>query len=431
MRISWFKIRQVTRALWFLPALFSAFAVAVVAAAYFSSLLFPDAISSEHLPIQISADSVMAILTSVASSMLAISVFALSSLANMLANVSSTGSPRAVSLFVQDRTAQTSISVFIGAFLFSIVAIIGLSGEIYSTVGRLILFVATLIVVLAIVWALIRWIGQISSVGRVNETTARIERATRAALARLGPDDLAATGPRRLAGMPIKAGRIGFLQHFDRGMLQSAAEEHDLSVHVLERPGAYVDFDTTLALVRGKPSQDCAAEIREAFVVGDNRTFDYDPGFGLTVLAEVAERALSPGINDSGTAVHIVTVQTRLLGEWLRDGYSEKPQAPYDRVSVAPLDPAELAVQAFEPILVNAAESKAVSLATLRALATLARLGPSDFGAVARRMAAELSARADLALSLREDREAVKAAAAEVIAVGAAQGAEGDRQVQH
>ncbi|MDF2767072.1 MAG: hypothetical protein K0S81_4068 [Rhodospirillales bacterium] len=125
MKVNWFLFKRVTRALWFLPALFSAFALLVLAAAYFSNIFFPEPINPDRLPITVSQEAVESILSIVAASMLTVAVFALSTLVSLLANASHTGSPRAVPLIVEDRRAQTSISVFLGAFLFSIV---GLSG---------------------------------------------------------------------------------------------------------------------------------------------------------------------------------------------------------------------------------------------------------------------------------------------------------------
>jgi uncharacterized membrane protein len=49
---------------------------------------------------------------------------------------------------------------------------------------------------------------------------------------------------------------------------------------------------------------DVAAGLRAAYAVGAQRTTERDPLFGLELLAEIALRALSPGINDPNTAVN-------------------------------------------------------------------------------------------------------------------------------
>jgi uncharacterized membrane protein len=349
--------------------------------------------------------------------MLTVSVFALSTLVNLLANVSESGSPRAVPLIVEDRRAQTSISVFIGAFLFSIVGIIGLSGEIYSTSGRLILFGATVVVVLAIVFALFRWIGQISVVGRVGETIDRVEKATKDALERLGPAAL--YGCCRSTSVTdskfaVRAERVGFVQHFDRERLQEIAEQHKLSILVLTRPGSYVDYDTILAQAVGEAPDDCLTSMRQAFLVGGERTFDYDPGYGLTILAEIARRALSSAVNDPGTAIDVIFSQTRLLGDWARGAYREQAESKFSRVSVEPVSPAELIAEAFGSISRDASTSADVTLAMLRGLNTRAKAAPSDFRKPAMQLAQEILARADLSMKLPQDIAAVRAAVEEL-----------------
>ncbi len=414
MAINWFLFKRLTRALWFLPALFSIFAVLMVGASFFSTYFFPDGLDADQLPITVSADAVLSILTIIASSMLAVTVFSLSTLVNLLSTASTSTSPRAVSLIVEDRTAQTSISVFIGAFLFSVVAIIGLSGEIYSISGRLILFIATLFVVLAVVWALIRWIGHISIVGRVGDTIDRVETATGQALSRVGPGGLFGCRQDSLprpADCFVRAGVIGFVQHFDRDALQKLAETNDLTVHVLARPGAYVDFDKPLAVIGGQAAEGCLAELREAFVLGHERTFEYDPGFGLTVLAEIAQRALSPAVNDPGTAIQVLTTQTRLLGRWATDRPGEDEGSTCDRVSIEPLVPAELLAQSFPALARDAGLSIDVTLAVLRGLRSLAEAAPAVFGTSAFELSRDIAARAEASMCFPADINAVRAAA--------------------
>ncbi len=57
-----------------------------------------------------------------------------------------------------------------------------------------------------------------------------------------------------------------------------------------------------------------------AFSIGTIRTFDQDPRFGLCVLTEIAERALSPAVNDPGTAIDILGRAVRVLSLWTDRG---------------------------------------------------------------------------------------------------------------
>ncbi len=392
MKINWFALRKITHAMWFLPAVFSAFAILVVALAYFSSYLFPESINADNLPVTVSTSAVRSILTIVASSMLAVAVFSLSTMVNVIANVSQSTSPRAVGLIVADRTVQTSISIFIGAFLFSIVSIIGLSGEIYSTGGRLVLFIAAAIVVVAVVWALIRWIGHISTIGRVEETLRRVEKATSKALNKYGSHGL--YGCNRTDGPlafehHLTAQTVGFVQYFDRDALQEIANDNDIDIEVLARPGAYVDYCLPIAATSDPVDEDCLSKIAEAFTLGRERTFEFDPEFGLTVLSEIGIKAMSKAINDPGTAVQTVTSQTRVLADWTTSRERKDEERRYSRLFMAPQPVGDLIAASFGRHA-RECDSPEVKSAVLRGLGTLVRMAPQEFGEAALKLAREI-----------------------------------------
>jgi uncharacterized membrane protein len=52
--------------------------------------------------------------------------------------------------------------------------------------------------------------------------------------------------------------------------------------------------------------------------VSKDRVFDQDPRFGLVVLSEIASRALSPAVNDPGTAIAVLEAGTRVITTMLQ-----------------------------------------------------------------------------------------------------------------
>jgi uncharacterized membrane protein len=398
-----FKFRQIVQRMWFLPAAFSLAAVLTLIVAFGMARLVPD-----QLPFTLSSEAVESILTVLATSLLTVAVFALSTIVGALSSASASTTPRAVPLIVGDRSAQTSISVFIGAFLFSIVGIIGLSAGIYSEAGRLLLFAVTLGVVVLVVAALIRWIGQMSAIGRVGETVERAgEAAEKAFRAVPGQGLLGCRGLEGKArGEAVFSSSIGYVQHIDIGRLQELAEENGLEVTITARPGAYAAPDRPLALVEGPADEALAEKLAGAFVVGTARTFDSDPRFGLIVLAEIAGKALSPGINDPGTAIAVIGTLVRVLAERPEDDGELK----YDRVQVAPLSPDDLMADAFRPIARDGAGSIEVMLRMIVGLKTLTRCR-ADLEAAAKGMITDAVERGVAAMTSKSDKAALRAAA--------------------
>jgi uncharacterized membrane protein len=82
-------------------------------------------------------------------------------------------------------------------------------------------------------------------------------------------------------------------------------------IEVAVRVGDFVPKGSVVALVHG--DDPVAEQIAACFVQGVERTIDGDVTFGLRQLVDIAERALSPGINDPSTAVQCLDQLHHLL----------------------------------------------------------------------------------------------------------------------
>ncbi len=413
-----FRLRQVVRQMWFLPAVFCLIAIGVVAAAHYGAYLLP-----KELPFDVSEQAIENILTIVATSMLAVTTFALATMVTALSSASQMTTPRAVRLIAEDRAAQAPISIFIGAFLFSVVGIVALSSGFYSASGRLILFAATILVLVILIGALIRWINKITSIGQVGETIARVETATTAALHEMARRPLGgcteAPAPPPDA-VPVHSASVRYVQQIRPEALQRVAEAHDLRIHVAARAGTYATPARPLARVTGHADEAARAKIRGAFVLSRDRTFDHDPRFGLIVLNEIADRALSPGVNDPGTAINVLHTQVRILLEWISVSTGKMPEPEWDRVFMAPIAPSDILVDAFRPIARDGADNVEVCLKLLRSLEAVRAAAPDLFGTEIDAFAAGMMERVRAKMAHPADLAEVERTAAPLLARRAA-----------
>ena len=412
-RLTWL-LSRIRRTLWIRVALYALLGVGAALLASLSSRFL-----AGQAPLDISSDAIDSLLTIIASSMLAVTTFSVGALTAAYGGATSNATPRATPLLTEDGVVQRSVSTFVGSFVFSIVALIASKVSVYGPEGRAILFIVTLGVIGLIVLALLRWINQLTKLGRVGDTIARIEQATDGAMkARIA---LPFLGGRMLEGgyqgTPVLSGSVGYVQFVDTDALSEIAEEGevDIDVHVL--PGSFVFEGSVLACVPASdsPLMDKRAEaIRETFTIGPVRTFDQDPRFGLVVLSEVALRALSPGINDPGTAIDVIGRQARLLTYW-GDAWAEaeRCEADYPRLRAPALHCDDLYEDAFTLIGRDGAGHVDVMLRLVKALQALARIGPPAARAAALHQLQVALARAEAALSDPDDRRRLQAAAGE------------------
>jgi len=413
-------LRQVSRRLWVRASLIGFLGVLAAIFALIAERYVP-----MELPGQIGADAVGSILNIIASSMLAVTTFSLSVMIAAYGSVTSNVTPRATKLLMQDSVTQNVLSTFVGSFLFAIVGIVVLQTGAYGARGRGILFVVTIGVIALIVVSLLHWIDHLTRLGRVGETTDRVEQATREAIeARLVDPWLGGQPmdhPERDIpedARPVSADAIGYVQHVDIGALARCAEAFDLEIFVAAQPGVFIYPHTPLAHILGTIDEagergEAVDDIRDAFTIGAERSFDQDPRFGLAVMSEIASRALSPAMNDTGTAIDVLGRMARLMSLWgggSGGGEGEKEiEVRFPRVHVAALAADDLFDDAFLLLARDGAGLIEVQLRLQKTLAALAQMGDSSFKAAARNQARIALLRAQAALPIEVDRERLKA----------------------
>ena len=401
---------RMTRRLWFRAALY---AVVGVATALLGAVLGPWL--PHGVATRIGASAVGNILGILASSMLAVTTFSLSTMVAAYSTAGSSATPRAAILLVEDSIAQRALATFIGVFLFSVVGLIALSTGIYGDSGRLVLFGVTIVMIVVIVVTLLRWIDQLSRLGRVAETIDRVERAARKALQRRAEAPTlhaAAYDPPPPQSVPLKSERIGYVAHVDLASLQALAEDNDLVVWVESCAGHFATPEQPLALLSRQVDETTMRALADAFVIADQRDFEQDPRFGLVVLTETAQRALSPAVNDPGTAIDVIGTVTRLLCDWAAtarrnagDGHRAPPALRYPRVHLRALDPRDMLEDVYAPLARDSAGMLEVAIRLHKSLATLSALGNPALRDAARAQAGRALQLTDAQLPLATDRD--------------------------
>lgn len=406
-------IRLLSRRMWFRAALVCAFGGALALA----GALVGHTISYDFAA-KIGSKSVDNILTILASSMLAVTTFSLTAMVSAYSGATSTLTPRAVQLLIDDSTAQNTLATFLGSFLFAIVGIIALSTGLYGETGRVILFFGTIVVILFIVFTLLRWIEHIARFGRVADTIDRVERAALAAVDTI-PMPLAldarpdGSPPRGMIAIcPETVARV---THVDIALLGEIAEAVDADIHILALPGKLVEPERPIALVARTCDDDRIARIRSAFTLSQHRAFDHDPRFGLIVLSEIASRALSPAVNDPGTAIAVIEAGARVLRR-IVDHQADVSSLPA-RVHVPAIHLADLLDDWCRPIARDGAATIEVGIRLQKALGALAGHA-EDARPLIRREAQDAVERAKAALTSGADRAAIERAYASCFGEG-------------
>ena len=194
----------------------------------------------------------------------------------------------------------------------------------------------------------------------------------------------------------------GFVQHVDTGKISGHLEAWSARFHLRVVPGDLVRVGDTLGTLEVEAmDEDMEAHVRDCFTLGDARTYEQDAIFGITVLTEIAERALSPGINDPQTAIDVLDRLTELLESLPNEMPVDQPHAP--GVHVPKLQIGRAVETAFTPIARDGAAFVEVQLEVQSNLARLADCANADIAEAARIASMHALAYAEKGLLLDAD----------------------------
>ncbi|QBX35383.1 DUF2254 domain-containing protein [Paracoccus liaowanqingii] len=378
------RLREILQTLWVRVAAFAALGLVTAATGSLMGPFIPDG-----LALQIGAEAIEAILEIIASSMLTVTTFSLSILTAAYATASSGSTPRAVQLLVRDGVSQTVLATFMGAFVFSLVGLIMLKTELYGGGGRVVLFVVTLLVIAVIILSLLRWINRLGELGLIGDNLARVEQVTLDALqTRLESPWMGANplrGPPPADSVAIMAPEVGHVQNLDMQSLSDLADKAGVILYLTAAPGDMVHPAQALCHVQGMPTDPKAAHaLRRDLIACINlrpaRSFAQDPRFGFVVLTEIGQRALSPAVNDPGTAIAVITRMLRILSVWTHE---VAPEVRFPRLHVRSITAEDLLRDSLMPLARDGAAMVEVHRAVQNMLLALTRMAPSVFESAA------------------------------------------------
>lgn len=280
------------------------------------------------------AEGARTMLGAIASAMLTVTSLAFSLMMVTVVQTANAYSPRILRQYLADKDNQHVLGILIGTFLYSLLVLRSVrSGEdsefvpVLATNGALVL---SLLSTAALIY-FINHVAQSIKVGNIiqlilDNTEYVVEAAFPREIGqpwqRKSPPTLPSADP-----VTILSEETGYIQLFDHSALMQYATEHQLVIEVTNMVGDFVLRGTPLVRIWGDKTVDeeLAAVIQRTFILGTERTFSQDLRFGIRQLADIALRALSPGINDPTTAVNAINSLATLLAQVIERG----PVSPY------------------------------------------------------------------------------------------------------
>ncbi len=293
--------------------------------------------------------------------------------------------------FMRNPVTQATLGVFASIFTYCLIVLrtIRGSGGVDEFVPSLAVFFA-FVMSLGGVGILIYFIHHIALSIQASSIIASVAQETNASIDRLLPEkpyqepdedegrNQVLESPDERTWYPVPAAESGYVQSVDIDTLLRLAGDSRTIVRMEHGIGAFVVQDTALVSLglTYPPEQKAIDALNAAYSIGRHRTVDQDPAFGIREIVDMALKALSPGVNDTSTAVmcvdYLTSIMARLTGRQFPPLYRYEGET-LRVVAIVPSFEGLLA-DAFDQIRGSAEVNVAILLRMLGALDTIGSL---------------------------------------------------------
>lgn len=303
--------------LWFIPAIMMVLSVCSA----FGMLALDEHVNTSDMKLSLlfytgGSDNAREILSTIASSMITVAGVVFSVTVVALSLSSTQFGPRLLRTFMKDKGTQLSLGSFVATYIYCLVVL----RNVITTTDED--FIPNLSIAFAIVLTLVNlmvliyFIHNVSISIQADRVIDRVYAELTDGINKLFPEELG-HGDKEdhndLSGRPLDQlhkfsvihKKDGYVQALDTEMLWGSARKNELVLEVHRIPGdLLVPEDEVMTVYSNGPlPDDVANELRDAYILGYQRTAEQDLGATTDQLVEIAMRALSPSLNDPFTAM--------------------------------------------------------------------------------------------------------------------------------
>ena len=266
---------------------------------------------------QYSPSTASAVLTAIIGATAALTGFVVTVTVLVVQMATGTFSARIMRLWFRDRLLKATLAVLVGTLTFSFAVLQRIDDDVVPDIGVTVSGVLISVCLLVFIVFFDRFIRRLRPVA-VAADVASVACSTFAQVVRFAdrPDirwEYATT--RGEPSLVVRASRGGAIQAVDPDGLVKWARAHRAEVVLPQQVGSFVHTGGELVRVYGGELGDRAPEELEGMIaLGEERSFDQVPTFALRMMVDIANRALSPAVNDPTTAVQVLDHIGEVLG---------------------------------------------------------------------------------------------------------------------
>lgn len=259
------------------------------------------------------ANVATSIVSTIATGVLSLTAFSFSMVMVVMSLAASQMSNRVLDNFIGNRLQQVSLGCFIGTILSAFLLLTMIDDVAIPVIPSISIFILVLVTV-ADIFLFISFLHYVTKSIRYEQLIKDLHHKTTATLQRR----ITIKEPQnaiQFNGTVITSIKTGYFQGFNRNTLLQFLESKQLCLKFLIPPCSYIIKGMPLLEISEEIEESCRKNIFSLLDFYTGQEIDKNAYYGFLHLSEVAVKALSPGINDPGTAVIAINSLTDLLAQ--------------------------------------------------------------------------------------------------------------------
>ncbi|HSI70805.1 MAG TPA: DUF2254 domain-containing protein [Gillisia sp.] len=310
-------LRRIKNKIIFYPTVF---AISGILMALIMMLLEKSGSSSylaENVPLLVvdNGETALTILSAIITGLISMMVFSFSMVMLLLSQASSNYSPRLLPGLISDKTHQIILGIYLGTILYCIFVLFSIrpQSDRFEIPGFSVLMGILLTVVC--IYAFIFFIHNISEKIQISKILDRIYLVAKNKLSELIEDEQDADlyFPSTGDWYPYHIEKSGNLQYVALDNLIEICKENEIKVHILPVQGAFILKGIAIFKTDKELDKKVVKDILSQFNFSRGEMVSDNYVLAFKQITEIIVKAMSPGINDPGTAINGIDYLTELF----------------------------------------------------------------------------------------------------------------------
>ncbi len=254
----------------------------------------------------------LTIVATIATGIISLTVFSFSMVMLLMNQAASHMSNRLLTSIIDDKTQKFILSIYIGTIIFSLFLLNNISAGDDANVPVLSVYMLVALIIFD-VFLFVYFLNYITQLFRYERLIKRIHDNTLVALKRIhkkkqwykteGMTDIYDGKKMWNSIQEVLSSVSGYYEGFSESDLLEFTTKHDVAVRFIHASGKYLLKGAPLLHINKPMSEDDVVTMLHTINYYHRQEIDQNVYYGFLHLQEVAVKALSPGINDPGTAV--------------------------------------------------------------------------------------------------------------------------------